>query len=149
MDLLLRKNFLILRCLTRGNYFLYKLSCDFYSSRSIINNFYHILQKKKKEFAMFIYVYFCNCRIEILFEAGLIGRWQKNYLKKKGAFCDVTFSSYGHSPIEIGDTLGAFVALTIGMSAATVTFVLEYSIMKRIKSSLVLSLTPKLCQNVR
>ena len=38
----------------------------------------------------------------------------------------------------IGDTLGAFGALTIGMFTATVTFVFKYFIIKKIESSMVL-----------
>ena len=59
----------------------------------------------------------------------------------------MTLSSYEHSPMEIGNTVGTFVTLTIGMFTTTVTFVSKYFIIKKIESSMVLRLAPRIGYN--
>ena len=57
-------------------------------------------------------------------ESGLILKWYKDHSPKESK-CDRSLSSIGHNQAKLEMTKGPFLALLVGVAAATVVFVLE------------------------
>ena len=52
-------------------------------------------------------------------------KWQQHHWKIEKNQCDKSLSSFGHSPTDVMDTAGAYLALSAGVAVALMVLILE------------------------
>ena len=62
-------------------------------------------------------------------ESGLILKWYKDHMSKENK-CDKSLSTINHNQAKLETMKGPFVVLSMGISVATVVFILETSAVK-------------------
>ena len=71
----------------------------------------------------------------VMTEAGLVQQFKRTYISN-GRQCSNRLSSIIHRKTKVFDTLGAFLALGIGLLLATIAFVMEMLVRQILKISL-------------
>ena len=97
---------------------------DFSMWDHLIMNIYQLLEMYFRVGLHYLVILKLHFRIVSMVESGLILKWYKDHMSKENK-CDKSLSSIDHNQAKLKATGGAFIILSVGLSVASVVFVLE------------------------